>query len=97
MTNQMSQNLSWFRQPAVSNYLTTDSTGACNTAKPLLKITNQMSQSLRYFSRPSVSNHLTTDTKDYAHSFKSIFSMTRFSGHIFSSNIRITSIMLSSS
>ncbi len=24
MTNQMSQNLSWFRQPAVSNYLTTD-------------------------------------------------------------------------
>ena len=25
MTNQMSQNLSWFRQPAVSNYLTTDS------------------------------------------------------------------------
>lgn len=24
MSNQMSQNLSWFRQPAVSNYLTTD-------------------------------------------------------------------------
>ncbi len=24
MTNQMSQNLSWFRQPGVSNYLMTD-------------------------------------------------------------------------
>ncbi len=27
MTNQMSQNLSWFSQPNVSNHLTTDTIG----------------------------------------------------------------------
>jgi hypothetical protein len=32
MTNQMGQNLSWFRQPSVSNHLTTDSIQTNNSA-----------------------------------------------------------------
>ncbi|MDP6604308.1 MAG: hypothetical protein QGG17_08960, partial [Rhodospirillales bacterium] len=41
------------------------STGACNTATPLLKIINRVSQSLHYFGPHPVSNYLTTDTPQH--------------------------------
>jgi hypothetical protein len=41
MTNQMSQNLSWFRQPAVSNYLTTDNAKHARAVNPMLTNINR--------------------------------------------------------